>query len=716
MAATLLLLLAAVALRDRSAGRWPAGDGTRSLVSGPTSMPEQRPRDRASAPASEEPEPYLVEGPDGEGELGPTWDEVAPTVPEPGYVWMEGMLQAGGWTFVNSTFRGLIYDTKGPGVPRFVGAVEADRRAVAVVGATSERAYAVSHNKISGSEATPTPEEEVALVVFDIRDPVRPVALGSLPLRDIPVDSASDGDLVYLLMADGDHGVLQGVLLVVDASAPQSPTLVGELPMTFPHALAVVNGTAYVAVGTDAGPTLLAVDVRRPGSPAVSGSVVLPGLVRDLVVAGDYAYVADGGLRVVDVSSPSSPTVVGGTDLPVDASRVGAAPGAGIVFVSSAGPDAGSGIGFGEVAAVDVASPSSPRVVGRLALDDTVVGLVPRGDALLVALTAGLAVVEARDPRRLAIAVPSDDTRSWIQLIHVEGGHAYTLDQFGRFTVFDVSRPQAPAFMGAYPISVPQDSGAISASDGVAYVAIGDELHVLDVSDPAHVLRVGGLDLFPEPDVEYAPVVAADAAMGASHLFLAALDRTVIVDVVDPARPTVTAEIEAGYAATSVALVGITLYVGDESGSIHAYDVSDAAQPRELARTGAAPGLRALRAEKGRLYAVSATGEISVFDISAPTAILPVAELAPTEFMLVFDAEVRDGIVYVATLGSGVRVFDASGPGEPKALPARLDPVFALDLALSGSSAYLARGNGLGVVDITTPDAPRPVGWLPLPG
>ncbi|TEU11421.1 MAG: hypothetical protein E3J25_08095 [Anaerolineales bacterium] len=64
------------------------------------------------------------------------------------------------------------------------------------------------------------------------------------------------------------------------------------------YAVAVQGNYAYIGVG----PRLVVLDVSNPARPSVAGqTIVLPGLVRDVYAAGDYAYVAAGeaGLRVV---------------------------------------------------------------------------------------------------------------------------------------------------------------------------------------------------------------------------------------------------------------------------------------------------------------------------------------------------------------------------------------------------------------------------------
>ena len=77
------------------------------------------------------------------------------------------------------------------------------------------------------------------------------------------------------------------------------------------EAVFVLGNYAYIGEG----PRLTILDVSNLANPTVVGKTLpLPDTVKDLYVAGDYAYIANefyGGLQVVDVSNPTAPTVVG---------------------------------------------------------------------------------------------------------------------------------------------------------------------------------------------------------------------------------------------------------------------------------------------------------------------------------------------------------------------------------------------------------------------
>ena len=70
----------------------------------------------------------------------------------------------------------------------------------------------------------------------------------------------------------------------------------------------MVDSYAYVADGD-----LRIINVADPAGPSEVGFYDTPGVARDVVVAGHYAYIADGesGLRILDVADPAAPVEVG---------------------------------------------------------------------------------------------------------------------------------------------------------------------------------------------------------------------------------------------------------------------------------------------------------------------------------------------------------------------------------------------------------------------
>lgn len=194
-----------------------------------------------------------------------------------------------------------------------------------------------------------------AFHVVDISTPSDPVEVGHCDLASGADDVALEGDYAYVVDGDG--------LRVIDVTTPSSPTQVGSLDMPWDTVgVAVAGGHAYVAAGPVwdgsqwVGGGLRVVDVSAPSKPTELGSLETPGRAQDVVVAGEYAYVAggsEGGLLVVDVSAPDSPVQVGFHDTPGNARSV-----------ALAGRYAYVADSYDGLRVVDVGTPSTPSEVG----------------------------------------------------------------------------------------------------------------------------------------------------------------------------------------------------------------------------------------------------------------------------------------------------------------------------------------------------------------
>lgn len=118
----------------------------------------------------------------------------------------------------------------------------------------------------------------------------------------------------YAYLAAGENG-----LKVYDVTDPAKPALTATLALDgFANGIFIRNGLAYVAELLGAGEEesegglLEIIDIQNPASPAIKGSVSLPGQPVDVVVKDAIAYVAlqTAGAALVDVANASSPVVL----------------------------------------------------------------------------------------------------------------------------------------------------------------------------------------------------------------------------------------------------------------------------------------------------------------------------------------------------------------------------------------------------------------------
>jgi len=157
------------------------------------------------------------------------------------------------------------------------------------------------------------------LRIVDVHDPAHPVELGhqaveiadgeiwnDVKIVDGPGIAEGEVSRRYALMASNQVGVV-----VVDVTAPGSPSIVGHLSEGNVHTLFVDAGKAYLTCGDH----MEIWDVADPRAATLLGAYTHPGdgYVHDLYVSGDRAYLNhwELGMVIVDVSNPAAPTLVG---------------------------------------------------------------------------------------------------------------------------------------------------------------------------------------------------------------------------------------------------------------------------------------------------------------------------------------------------------------------------------------------------------------------
>ena len=217
-------------------------------------------------------------------------------------------------------------------------------------------------------------------------------------------------------------------------------------------------------------------DITDPLAPVFAGSYEAPGIASRAAIAGDYAYVANGGsgLQVLDVSDPTDPTLAGSYDTP------------GLSFdVAVSGDYAYVADGYPAILVIDISDPTTPGLAGSCSTASWANGIAISGDHALVANgTGGLYVVDITDPTA-PVPVGSYNTPGNAGAVDISGDYAYLADYSSGLQVLDISDPTTPVLAGTYDTS--GNANDVTVSGDRAYVADGTGgLLVLDISDPTN--------------------------------------------------------------------------------------------------------------------------------------------------------------------------------------------------------------------------------------
>ncbi len=138
---------------------------------------------------------------------------------------------------------------------------------------------------------------------YDISNLRDPTLIGILQygseLHDF-LDVKTQGNYAYT--ADLNHG-----LSIINITNPANLAIVGVSPINYSTSL-YVRGRYVYFVG-DSPKSLRIIDVSNPSSPNLVGSTRISNGGNNIVVQGDYAYIAGGIFQIVNISNPTRPTL-----------------------------------------------------------------------------------------------------------------------------------------------------------------------------------------------------------------------------------------------------------------------------------------------------------------------------------------------------------------------------------------------------------------------
>ncbi len=282
--------------------------------------------------------------------------------------------------------------------------------------------------------------------------------------------------------------------------------------------------------------------------------------------------------------------------------------------------------------------------------------------------------------------------------LDVVGDLAYVTTNDAGLAIVDISDPTAPTPLGS--IDTPDSATGVQVVGSLAYVNDGSSLQIVNVANPAAPTPRGSLALGGEiNEVEVAGHVAYVAAttLGAPLLH--------IVDVSNPGSPSVLKEQVTAGTSLAVRVLGTHAYVLEPS-QIETFDVSNPAAPVSLG-TRATQEAQRIEIADGHLFVAGRF--LEVFDLGTPSSPVRVGSIGlptPAAFGLV----VEGGQALVGASGEGIVVVDVSTPAAP-ALVA-LVPVegFAHGLARAGGLVATTSPTATGVLSLLAFRAPEPSG------
>lgn len=277
------------------------------------------------------------------------------------------------------------------------------------------------------------------LHLIDAADHMNPSLLSSLELNAGANGVVVSGNYAYIA-SQSDTEELQ----IVNISDPANPVKTGSYNKsgtTNALSVAVSGATAYLTAQNTSGYEFYSINVSNPSNPTLRGGLNIGANVNDVVVSGNYAYIAASDtsreFQVINITNPASPTIAARLNLPGTTNGLS-------VFVSGSYAYVGkqNTSGQGEFYAIDISNPSSPNVVGQFEIGANVNDIYISGTKAFLATGSSTA----------------------------------------EFQVLDISTPSAPSFIGSFDLAATANS--VFVANNTAFVATSDIYQELVILEP----------------------------------------------------------------------------------------------------------------------------------------------------------------------------------------------------------------------------------------
>ncbi len=171
-----------------------------------------------------------------------------------------------------------------------------------------------------------TSQNKETFFIFDVADPTDPTLIlkfdndliNATGLNAFALASTTDGLFAYA----ASETTKQLHIIDLESNPPQTVALYKVPGVTGATGFRIAYKNGYVYLGLDkttTGPEFNIIDVRDPNTPVWVGGFQVGNQVNDIVIKGQYAYLATPNtqeLIILDIADPTHPTMVGGYNVP----------------------------------------------------------------------------------------------------------------------------------------------------------------------------------------------------------------------------------------------------------------------------------------------------------------------------------------------------------------------------------------------------------------
>ncbi len=212
-----------------------------------------------------------------------------------------------------------------------------------------------------------------------------------------------------------------------------------------------------------------------------------------------------------------------------------------------------------------------------------------------------------------------------------------------------------------------------------------------------------------------------DLATDGQYVYVAAGNCLQIVDLSDASNPKVIGSVDTPGGSAGVAVSGSYAYLACYHCGLMVVDVRNPRNPRSIGSAAARNYAQGVAVSGNRAYLAEQIGEgeggtLEVIDITDPALpkVLGGVDVQGDGFL---NVAVTGGYAYVAANRLGLEVMDVRDPADPRvAANLTWGNDWVEDVAVTGDIACVAAGDGVKIVDITTPEKPQEVSQVAMSG
>ncbi|GBC61350.1 hypothetical protein DENIS_2310 [Desulfonema ishimotonii] len=515
------------------------------------------------------------------------------------------------------------------------------------------------------------------IVIINTENPEKPVSVAEHAIR-VEEIAVSKG-IAYILSNCALH--------VLNVSDPANIVAEGtlEIPLNSDDEClgdweVFAYGSYLYIIGYD---SFIIADLADSVRPVIISSYPSGGY--DLSLSGNFAYIANDSLDILDISDPTSPSLV--SSHVINTNRYDSA-----LKVQVSGDFAYVGCTWDGFRAIDISDPENPFDIGIYPTYSALDVYQAGNFAYFTTWGGGLYGLDISDAT-LGIYNFKDTDDIWIS-----GNYACTLQDYGnKLQIINISDPDNIHDLGNLVLQ-----GGDYVRLAGSYVCVVDKweavIRIIDISDPNNPVQTGLYenDYLSETEEN-------DIFLYKKHLYFSTIGHGIqIVDISDPADPK-----DAGRFTepSSGIRVSRDYAYAVHDNSIRIIDVSDPASPRQTGLYQVSGSVSGFELSGNRLC-VYGPDEFQIIDISDPHNLVKTAS-EKTDF-LIKSADISGNKVYcqVASHYSRLMVYDISDAANPAEIRSyNIPESFGkwARMRVNGDLACLANIYGLMIIDVSVP-------------